>query len=107
MKSSLCDYNSAYTLVKGDIAIAGTIVARVAFKNYAPCIKSITKIDGTTTDDAEDLAWSCGCIICQNTIRIILKQQVVYGFIVMIKQLILMQILKILISLNLSSRRLN
>ena len=30
-------------------------VTQVAFKNYTPITKSITKTDGTTIDDSEDL----------------------------------------------------
>ena len=47
LKSNLCDCNDAYILVRGDITIA--------FKNCAPFTKCITKIDGTATDDVEDL----------------------------------------------------
>ena len=35
--------------------IAGDIIARVAFKSFALFIKRITKINGTTIDDAKDL----------------------------------------------------
>ena len=55
LKSNLCDYKDAYILGRGTIAIAGNIAAQVAFKNCAPFIKCITKIDRTTIDDAEDL----------------------------------------------------
>ena len=55
LKSNLCDYNDAYILVKGDILIAGNILAWVAFKTCALFIKYNTKIDETTTDNAEDL----------------------------------------------------
>ena len=45
-----------FILVTGDIVItAHYIPTQVAFKNYAPFNKCITKIDGTTIDDAEDL----------------------------------------------------
>ena len=54
LKSDLGDYNDAYMLVKGNITTAGNIAAQVAFKNCAPIIKCITKID-ETTDNAEDL----------------------------------------------------
>ena len=37
------------------MTIVGDNGTQVAFKNYAPFIKCITKIDGTTTDNAEDL----------------------------------------------------
>ena len=55
LKYRLCDYNDAYILVKGDIGIIGHQVTQVAFKNCAPYTKCITKIDGTTIDNAEDL----------------------------------------------------
>ena len=42
-------------LTGGNIAIGGNIAARVTFKNCAPLTKCITKIDGITIDDAEDL----------------------------------------------------
>ena len=54
LKSNLCDYNDAYILVRGDITVTAA-TTQVAFKNCAPFTKCITKIDGTTIDDAEDL----------------------------------------------------
>ena len=53
LKSNLCDYNGAYILVKGNIAISRHHIIQVAFKNCAPFIKCITKIDETTIDDIE------------------------------------------------------
>ena len=56
LKSDLCDYNDAHILVKGDIVTtAHNIPTQVAFKNCTPFIKYITKTDGTTTNDAEEL----------------------------------------------------
>ena len=55
LKSNLCDYNDAYILVRGDITVTAAPTTQVAFKNCAPFTKCITKIDGTTIDDAEDL----------------------------------------------------
>ena len=55
LKSNLCDYNDAYILVRGDITVIAAPTTQVAFKNCAPFTKCITKIDGTTIDDAEDL----------------------------------------------------
>ena len=55
LKSNFCDYNDAYILVRGDITVTAAGVTKVAFKNCAPFTKCITKIDGTTIDDAEDL----------------------------------------------------
>ena len=48
LKSNPCDYNDAYILVRGDITIVGENRAEVAFM-------CISKIDGTTIDEAENL----------------------------------------------------
>ena len=56
LKSNPCDHNNAYILVRGDIVTtAHNIPTQVAYKNCASFIKCITKIDGATIDDAEDL----------------------------------------------------
>ena len=55
MKSSLCDYNNAYILVKGDVTVRTAPATQVAFKKCAPFTKCIIKIDGAKIDDAEDL----------------------------------------------------
>ena len=55
LKSNLCDYNDAFILVRGDVTVAAAPTTQVSFKNCAPFTESITKIDGTTIDDAEDL----------------------------------------------------
>ena len=55
LKSNLCDYNDAYILVRSDITVAAAPATQVLFKHWAPFTRCITKINGTTTDDAEDL----------------------------------------------------
>ena len=55
LKSNLCDYNYSYILVRGDITVTAAPETKVAFKNSTPFTKCITKIDGTTIDDTEDL----------------------------------------------------
>ena len=55
LKSNFCDYNDAYILVKGNITVIAAPETQVSFKNFAPFTKCITKIDGTTIDDAEGL----------------------------------------------------
>ena len=55
LKSNLCDYNDGYIVVKGDITVTAAPETQVVFKNCAQFTKCITKIDGTTIDDAEDL----------------------------------------------------
>ena len=55
LKSILCNYNNASFLIRGDITVTAAGTTQVAFKNCAPCTICITKIDGTTIDDAENL----------------------------------------------------
>ena len=55
LKCNLSDYNDAYILVLGDITIIAAPATQVLFGNCAPFTKFITKIDGTTIDDAENL----------------------------------------------------
>ena len=55
LKSNPCNYKDVYILVKGNIVTTAlNNPTLVAFKKYAPFIKCITKIDGTTIDDAEE-----------------------------------------------------
>ena len=56
LKSSLCDYNDAYFLVRADIITTShNIPTPAAFKNCALFAKCFIKIDVTTIDDAEHL----------------------------------------------------
>ena len=55
LKYALCDYNDAYILVRGDITVTAAPQIQVAFENWAPLTKCITKIDEKTLDDAENL----------------------------------------------------
>ena len=36
LKSSLCDYNDAYILVRGDVTVTAALATQVAFKDCAP-----------------------------------------------------------------------
>ena len=54
LKSNLCDYNDVYILVRGDITVGASPQIQVIFKYCPPFTKCITKIDGTTIDDAEN-----------------------------------------------------
>ena len=57
-------YNTEVSiLVKYDITIIGHQVTQVAFKNCALFINSITKIDGTTINDTENLDLVIQCTI--------------------------------------------
>ena len=60
LKSDLCDYSDAYIVVKGDITLEGDNDANkrnknLAFKNNAPFVNCISKINGIKIDNAEDL----------------------------------------------------
>ena len=58
--SDLCDCSDVYIVVKGDITVEGAenIDKRnssLAFKNNAPFISCISKIDGALIENAKDL----------------------------------------------------
>ena len=59
LRSDLCDYNDAYIVVKGDITVLrgnnDAYDKKWAFKNNAPFISCILKINNTLIDNAEDL----------------------------------------------------
>ena len=60
LRSDLCDYSDAYIVVKGDITLEGDNVTNkrdktLVFKNNAPFINCILKINGVKIDNAEDL----------------------------------------------------
>ena len=56
LKHNPHDYNACQILVRGDIIItAHNNPTPAALKNCVPLNKCITKIDGTTVHDAEDL----------------------------------------------------
>ena len=60
LTSDLCDYSDAYVVVKGYITLESNNNANkrnknLAFKNNAPSINCISKINGVKIDNAEDL----------------------------------------------------
>ena len=94
------DFSDAYIFVRGDIH-------QVPFKNCVLFTKCIKEIDGITIGDAEDLDFVISMYNMMNIFQIILKQQEVNGFILKMKQPILTMILKIIIILKFSIKRLN
>ena len=58
-RSDLCDFSDAYIVVKGDITVTDPNNAKrnkaIAFKNNAPFINCISKINGKKIDNVEDL----------------------------------------------------
>ena len=59
LRSDLCGFNHAYIVVKGTITVTNPDGANrnksVAFKNNAPFINCISKINGRKIDNAQDL----------------------------------------------------
>ena len=60
LRSDLCDFNDAYIVVKGDTTLEGDNDANkrnknLAFKNHAPFINCISKINDIKIDNVEDL----------------------------------------------------
>ena len=59
LRSDLCDFSDTYFVVKGTITVTSPDNAKrnkaVAFKNNAPFINFISKINGVQIDNAEDL----------------------------------------------------
>ena len=59
LRWDLCDLNDAYIVVKGTITVTNPDNAKrnkaTAFKNNAPFINCISKINGIKIDNAEDL----------------------------------------------------
>ena len=60
LRSNLCDFSDAYVVVKGTITVTGESNSSrknrpLAFKNNAPSISCISKINNGLIDNAEDL----------------------------------------------------
>ena len=59
LRSDLRDYSDAYIVVKGDITVLRRSIdaydKKLVFKNNAPFISCISKINNTLIDNAEDL----------------------------------------------------
>ena len=57
LKSNLFGCNNAYILVRGGITVVRDNRTKVAFKNFAPFIKYVTKSDGATIHYSKDLVF--------------------------------------------------
>ena len=59
LRSDLCDFSDAYIVVKGTITVTNpdnnVYDKKLAFKNNAPFLSCISKINKTLIDNAEDL----------------------------------------------------
>ena len=58
LRSDLCDFSDAYIVVEGEITVLrgnnDAFDKKLAFKNDAPFISCISKINNTLIDNAED-----------------------------------------------------
>ena len=60
LRFHLCDFSDAYVIIKGVVPVAGALNRDkknrpLAFKNNAPFISCISKINGVLMENAEDL----------------------------------------------------
>ena len=93
LKSDLCDCSDAYIAVKGDITLEGDDDTNkrnknLIFENNAPFIYCISKINGVKIDKAEDLDVVMPMYNLPEYSKN-KKQQVVYGVIIEMNQVIL------------------
>ena len=95
LKSSLCDYNHAYILVKGTISVNNTAAEgaaanntnkKVIFKNCAPFTNCISEINNMQIDNAKDIDIVMPMYNLIEYSDIMQKQQEVYGNIVKVYQ---------------------
>ena len=93
LRSNLCDFSDAYIVVKGYIAVTAPNNAkrnkRFPFENNAPFINCISKINGVKIDNAEDLDVVMPMYNWLENSKNYKKQQVVYGIIAEMNQVIL------------------
>ena len=93
LRSDLCDFNDEYIVVKGNIAVTEPHKAKknkaVTFKNNAPFINCISKTNGIKIYNTEDLNVVMPMYNLLEYSKIIRKQQVVYGIIIEMDQVIL------------------
>ena len=84
LQSELSDYSDACIVIKGTITATDpnndVHDKKLTFKNNAPFISCISKINNTLIDNAEDLVSLC--TIWLSTTKILQKQQEVYGTII-------------------------
>ena len=91
------DFSDVYIVVKGTITVTNPNNAKrnkaVTFKNNAPFINCISKINGVKIDNAEDLDVVMPMYNLLEYSKNYKKQQEVYGIIIEINQVILFQLM--------------
>ena len=102
LRSDLCHFSNAYIVVKGTITVTEPDDAKrnkeVTLENNAPFINCVSKVNGIKIDNVEDL--DVACIIYLNKVKLIKKQQVVYGIIIEMNQVILFLLILNLLNLK-------
>ena len=93
LRFDLCDFNDAYIVVKGNITVTNPDDAKkikeVTFKNNAPFINCILKINGVKIDNAEDLDIVMPMYnLLEYSKNYKKNNQVVYGIIIEMKEVI-------------------
>ena len=104
LRSGLCDFSDAYIVVKGTITVVRLNNTKwnrsVAFKNNAPFINCISKIDGVKIDNAEDLDVVMPMYNLLEYSKNYKKRQVVYGIIIEMNQLIFFLLILNVLNIN-------
>ena len=93
LRFDLCDFNDAYIVVKGNITVTNPDDAKkikeVTFKNNAPFINCILKVNGVKIDNAEDLDIVMPMYnLLEYSKNYKKNNQVVYGIIIEMKEVI-------------------
>ena len=86
LRSDLCHFSDACIVVKGEVTVAGGSNSSrknrpLAFKNNAPFISCISKVNNTLIDNAEDLDVVMPMYNLIDIAKITEKQQAVCGII--------------------------
>ena len=102
LRSDLCDYSDAYILVKGKVTVTkgrnnddnnNAYNKKLVFKNNAPFISCISKINGKLIENAEDLDIVMPIYNYLNTVKIIEKLQDLCLIITEIKQIVVQKVM--------------
>ena len=105
LRSDLCDYSDAYIVVKETITIVRPKDAKrnkeLIFKNNAPFINCISKINDVKIDNAEDLDVLMPMYNLLEYSKNYKKQQAVYGIIIEMNRVILFLLILNLLNLKL------
>ena len=94
LRSDLCDYNDAYVVVTGKITVTNAnndaYDKKLAFKNNAPFISCVSKVNNTLIDDAYDLDVVTPLYNLLEYRKNYKKQQEVYGIITEMNQIVVL-----------------